>query len=378
MSCRIVHISDTHLGYSDLDRVGPDGVNVREADVYRSFSTAIDRILDIRPDVVVHSGDFFHRPSPANRPMVEGLSQLKRLSGAGIPLVIIAGNHSTPRTIYTSPILEALRSLDNVYPVFEQRYEKVELDGVLFHGLPHVNDEEAYSREINSIEPVKGRINILLLHTSIGKNFLMEEYGERMFPGEKISMLKDFHYTAAGHWHNFQEIAGLENAFYSGSTERFSDREAGKGKGFIIAKLGDDQLESIEFVSLPVRPWYRFDVKNCKNKMVEEIQKEIRECSSRVEGDAPLVSVYLNGISPAQSVDLPNTWLFEQFPGALAVIPNRKFFRTGSGLSESDMGSESLDDLFKSFLEENTENDKEYRRYMKMARDYFSRYETGE
>ncbi len=378
MSIRIAHLSDTHLGYSDLDRVGPDGVNLREADFYRSFTAAVDRILDLRPDAVVHAGDFFHRPSPANRPLVQGLGQLKRLSDAKIPVVIIAGNHSTPRTIYTSPILEALRSVSRVYPVFEQKYEAVEVNGAMFHGLPHVNDDGAFAREIESIEPVSGKVNVLILHTSIGKDFIMDEYGERIFPGERIAMLKEFHYTAAGHWHNFQEIAGLKNAVYSGSTERLSDREAGREKGFVIADIDAGGGVTVQFTPVPARPWHRFDVKECAKKSVADIKKEIGEFSEQAVGEGALVSVYLHNISPTQSVDVPNAWVAEQFPGALSVMPKRTFFRKQGGASAADFRGESLDELFDAYLKDEAEDEKEYGRMMELARKYFHRYESGE
>ncbi|HNM27775.1 MAG TPA: metallophosphoesterase, partial [Saprospiraceae bacterium] len=63
---KIVHFSDTHLGYQAFDVVNQRGINAREQDMYDAFVSVIDRILQIRPDVVVHSGDFFHRPSPSN------------------------------------------------------------------------------------------------------------------------------------------------------------------------------------------------------------------------------------------------------------------------------------------------------------------------
>ena len=49
MKYRIAHLSDTHLGYSDLDRVSAEGVNQREADFYRSLDEIITRIISLAP-----------------------------------------------------------------------------------------------------------------------------------------------------------------------------------------------------------------------------------------------------------------------------------------------------------------------------------------
>ena len=70
------------------------GINCREADFYDAFTQIIDAILKIRPDYVIHTGDLFHRPHPSNRAISFCLTQLKRLSVAQIPTIIIAGNHS--------------------------------------------------------------------------------------------------------------------------------------------------------------------------------------------------------------------------------------------------------------------------------------------
>ena len=102
---KIIHFSDTHLGFSDLDVTNANGVNQREADFYEAFKDVIEAIILQMPDYVIHTGDLFHRASPSNRAITFVLTQLKRLEKLHIPLIIIAGNHSTPRTTTSSPIL---------------------------------------------------------------------------------------------------------------------------------------------------------------------------------------------------------------------------------------------------------------------------------
>lgn len=184
---KLIHFSDTHLGFNDLDAINEAGINQREADFYDAFTQVIDAILLDRPNYVIHTGDLFHRPHPSNRAISFALTQLKRLSSAQIKTIIIAGNHSTPRTRAASPILLALRTLDHVYPVFEEVYEKVEFEDVAFHCIPHINDE---AENIKAIELCEGAIvqdkrNIMMLHCSVGQKYIMEEYGERVYPHDK-------------------------------------------------------------------------------------------------------------------------------------------------------------------------------------------------
>lgn len=95
---RLVHLSDTHLGYSAYNKTDPDtSLNQREVDVYSAFNEIIEYILKTKPDLVIHSGDLFDSVRPSNRAIHEAFRQLVRLSRAKIPTVIISGNHSTPR-----------------------------------------------------------------------------------------------------------------------------------------------------------------------------------------------------------------------------------------------------------------------------------------
>ncbi|MEO6760475.1 MAG: DNA repair exonuclease, partial [Saprospiraceae bacterium] len=197
---RVLHFSDTHLGYQAFDLVNEQGINAREQDVYDAFERVVDRVLELRPDVVIHSGDFFHRPSPSNRALTFGLEQLRRICDAKIPVVIIGGNHETPKTIYNSPILRAFRSLECVHPFFSDQWEFFDNAELAIHGVPHINDQRLLFAELERLQPVAGKYNILMLHTSLGKRYLMDEYGEQIFPPEFEAKLAGFDYIALGHW----------------------------------------------------------------------------------------------------------------------------------------------------------------------------------
>ena len=111
MSLRFIHFSDTHLGFSDLDLADKDGNNIRENDVYKSFSNIIDIIIERKPDFVVHAGDIFHRSSPTNKALIVAAQQLSRLSQANIPFYMVAGNHDYPKSSFTTPIHDLYSSV---------------------------------------------------------------------------------------------------------------------------------------------------------------------------------------------------------------------------------------------------------------------------
>ncbi len=375
---KILHFSDTHLGYNELDKIGTTGINLREQDFYDSFTQVIDQALEIKPDVIIHSGDFFHRPSPANRPMIFALEQLMRLSQAGIPMVVIAGNHETPKTIYTSPILKAFRTIKGIYPIFNQVYETVELGELVVHGLPHINDGKVQLEEMNKICPVEGKFNIIMLHTSIGKEYLMEEYGEQLYPKERLELLDQFDYVALGHWHNFQKVSKLKNGWYSGSTERMSDTEAGKEKGYCILDLEESKTKEPVFHPINARPWHRLDLKNCDQKEIEDLQKEIEDFAEQTELEESILSIYFQDIKVSQSIQITNRQLHELMPNVAHIHVKRKFkndYQVDLGM---DTQSESLDELLCRFIADEYPDKTMADPLVNKARLYFDLFESGE
>ncbi len=121
---KIIHVADTHIGFAAYRKVCEDegaykGLNQREVDVYRVFESFVDEVLKARPDAVLHAGDPFDTVRPTNRALSFALEQLLRISDAGIPVVMIAGNHSTPRLRETGSVFRLFEHLKGVHPVYK-------------------------------------------------------------------------------------------------------------------------------------------------------------------------------------------------------------------------------------------------------------------
>lgn len=375
---KILHFSDSHLGYHELDKLSPSGINLREQDAYDSFQKVIDIAIEIQPDLVIHSGDFFHRPSPANRPMIFGLEQLSRLSKANIPIVVIAGNHETPKTIFTSPILKAFKTIPNVFPIFSQKYETFEFGELVVHGVPHINDDILELEEMDKIQPVEGKFNIILLHTSIGKTFMMDEYGEKLYPPERLDLLNKFDYVALGHWHNFQKVEKLDTAWYSGSTERMSEAEAKSEKGFCLLELEKGKKVLPEFVAIPTRNWVVEEIKNCNNKSITEIETQLQKLTQREDLKDALLSIHLVDLEPIQSVELSKRKIYAMISGPAHISIHRKFIVTETEKAGFQSKSESLVSLMKSFISDKIDDEKKASELSKKAHYYFEIFDNGE
>ena len=114
---KILHVADTHLGYSAYYKVASDGLNQREVDVYNSFRQFIDYAVENTPDLIVHCGDLFDGVRPTNSAISFTIQQFLRLSEEKIPIVIISGNHETPKLRETGSVFEFLSTL-KVYTLY--------------------------------------------------------------------------------------------------------------------------------------------------------------------------------------------------------------------------------------------------------------------
>ena len=365
---KIIHFSDTHLGFSDLDITNDAGINQREADFYKAFSDVIDAIIETKPDYLIHTGDLFHRASPSNRAITFALTQLKRLEKVNIPLVIIAGNHSTPRTTTSSPIIEAFRSLDNVHAIFNQQYEKVVFADIVFHGLPHINDERIIEGELDKIEanidPTKR--NIMMMHCSVGAHYLMHEFGEWVYPKEREDIFEKMDYVALGHWHGFGSVGKHPNVYYAGSTERTSSSDKREDKGYVL--LDFSEALALSHHTIPLRKSLSFgiDADNYEDEIDALDLSEIKDA---------LVEVKLFNLSVSSSIDITNKALNEIFEDALYVKVKREFKEVEGEKIEGDIESISLETYFISHIQESVADEVEQERLTAKAKELFALYE---
>ncbi len=364
---KIIHFSDTHLGYNDLDILNQDNINQREADFYDAFSQVVEQIKLIKPDYIIHTGDLFHRSSPSNRAITFALEQFKIIDELNIPFILIAGNHSTPRTNLSSPILKMFDGFKNIFTSYNQEYLNIEFEDIVFHTLPHMNDD---SKALREIEIFQGNIksnkkNILMMHCSVGAWYLMQEFGEWVFPSDKEYLFEKMDYVALGHWHGFGAVGKHKNVYYSGSTERTSLNDKRNSKGFIEITLGDSL--NVKYKEIDIRPIVSKEI-DC-----EEYEKSLREIDADDTSDA-IVEVKLKNLTALQSIEIQNSDIKELFPDAMSVSIKREFVRDANNSDIKDVEALSLEEYFLEHLKEDAQAE-EYKGLKEKVQELFAHYE---
>ena len=243
---RLIHLADLHLGYRQYQRLTPGGVNQREADVAATFRTAIDRIIALRPDVIVVAGDIFHSVRPTNQAILHAFMQFSRLVRQ-LPetiVLLVAGNHDTPRAAETGGILQLFAQLG--LNVVDREASRLSFPEKQLSILA-VPDVPGLIRPPLTPDP-SARFNVLVIHGEVQgmlpAGAATTDRAAVEISHEELGAAR-WDYVAFGHYHVYREIA--PNAYYSGSIDYTSANTWGElyeqrvadipGKGFIERDL---------------------------------------------------------------------------------------------------------------------------------------------
>jgi DNA repair exonuclease SbcCD nuclease subunit len=234
--------------------------------VAQSFTRALDKVIELAPDVVLIAGDVFHQVRPTNTAILHAYLQFARLRAAlpDTEVVMVAGNHDTPRAAETGCILRLFVPLG--VHVVDAEPRALDFPGLDLSVLAVADNQH---RRPKLVPAGDRRWNVLLLHGEV--EGMLSPYaatGEATAQEIPQAELNEgaWDYIALGHYHVYRRLA--PNQFYSGSLdytstntwgERIEEGMAGvPGKGIIEHDLatGQHTFHSLpparEFVDLPV------------------------------------------------------------------------------------------------------------------------------
>jgi DNA repair protein SbcD/Mre11 len=249
---RLAHLADPHLGFRQYHRLTPKGHNQREADVALAFTRAINGVIAERPDVVVVAGDLFHAVRPTNAAILHAVREFTRLQRMlpDAPVVVIAGNHDTPRSTDTTSIFGLLNEIGvRVADQSARRFPFPELDLAIL-AVPH---QALFEEPRIAVEPAgRERNQVLLIHGETPELFgadrsMAEPGGAMLTPAE---LRGPWSYVALGHYHVQCQVG--ERQWYAGALDYCSPNPWGelraerdaklKGKGWLMVDFADGSV----------------------------------------------------------------------------------------------------------------------------------------
>jgi exonuclease SbcD len=269
---RLLHLGDLHIGMENYGRIDPaTGLNNRVMDFLRRLGKVVDYALETEVDLVLFAGDAYKSRDPNSTYRREFARRIKRLADAGIPVVLLVGNHDLPSATSRASSIEIFHTLDvpNVlvarreclhhlttrqghaiqvatvpYPLRQQLlihedYKNktiAELDALVQQIV--VDNIRALAEQVDPSLPA-----VLTGHFSVSEAKLGSE--RTVMLGRDVVVLKSvladpaWDYVALGHIHRHQELNGGQHPpiVYCGSLERIDFGEEKEPKGFVVAEV---------------------------------------------------------------------------------------------------------------------------------------------
>lgn len=349
---KIVHLADTHLGYSAYRKTTEEGVNQREIDVYDAFIQCIDYVIETKPDLVLHAGDLFDTVRPTNRAITVAVQQILRLSKENIPFVVISGNHETPKLKETGNIFTIFEHLDHVYPIHKNRYETIPLEihnrTVRIHAIPQCQNPSEFEAHFNKMKVDKNAdFNILIAHGAVAgiKEFKMNEFNELFIPVKNLK--EEFDYIALGHYHMYTKLQ--QNAFYAGSTEHLSFTEANAQKGFLEVTLGKKLTH--RFIPLKTRAMIDTQPIDCASLHIDQIVQTIKDIIHTIDPKDKIIRLRLDNIPKHMQRGIDYHQIRELAKTAVHFEIKSTTMNTNEASLKEGYILKSLADEFEKFLE---------------------------
>jgi exonuclease SbcD len=274
-SLRIAHCGDLHLGASyHLGDEDKGGVNGRLYDYRRAWVTSCERMVREKVDLVLMAGDAFDSAKPTPTEQAVFRVGLDLLDDAGIPVVMITGNHDVPRQIGRAHALaifdeyKLVTIVDRPQVVYagpmslpvacfpypnrayiaaqDPEFEKLTIDEqnakIVDLSLATLRGLAAEAEQDFGAFGAFGAV--LLGHASISGSKVGAE-GSTAFFREAVlplSELRGLPFVAQcwGHLHRAQVLRDVPLIAYCGSIERTDFSEADEDKGWWLLDLRDD------------------------------------------------------------------------------------------------------------------------------------------
>ncbi len=290
----LAHLSDLHLGFRAHGR-RDRGRDARERDVLDVLERAVRELEDLRPDVVVVTGDVFDRADPDAGVILTLARALEALQAAlpGLPVALLAGPRDLPLHRDEAGPLDVAGTWDGVVAATLECRSLRLGEGRLHLALaPH---GALVADEVRLPPPDSdARFNVLAAHGRVARG----EGGRGRGAGAMVD-LEAWDYVALGGEHGHREVT--YKARYAGSLERVGWTpwgEALEEKGFVSVDLEEGRAS---FHPLPVRPVVALAPIRVPPGDPGRLLRRVREVTDEVPGgiDDRIVRLRLQGPAPA-------------------------------------------------------------------------------
>jgi DNA repair protein SbcD/Mre11 len=273
---RLLHTADIHIGMENYGRLDPEtGINARVMDFLRRLSDVTDYAIEQGVDVFIFAGDAYKTRDPSPTYQREFARRIKKVADAGIPVVLLVGNHDLPSVARRASSVDIFSTLEvpNVivgnreqllpvtcrggqpllvatapYPLRTALLDREQFQGRNLTDLDRLVQENMIENLSALAEQARRWPDIpavLVGHFSVNEASHGSERNIMIGRDAALprSVLADpaWRYVALGHIHKHQSLNrdAQPPVIYCGSIERIDFGEEHEPKGFVVAEIGD-------------------------------------------------------------------------------------------------------------------------------------------
>jgi exonuclease SbcD len=274
----LLHFADAHIDMANYGRHDAEsGLPLRVLDFLKSLDMIVDTAINEKVDLVVFAGDAYKDRSPSPTFQREWQRRIASLSRAGIPTLLLVGNHDISPAMGRAHTIQEFETLGvpHVHVLDRPAFlGPADLEGLPLQviALPWISRSglmaaldmsatdlgqvyEEIERRLTDlvhtwIEGAEPTLPLLLTaHASVqgavyGSERTVMLGADLVLPG---SLLKDtrLDYIALGHIHKSQNLNNGNHppVIYPGSIERVDFGEAGDDKFFVTARVERGQTK---------------------------------------------------------------------------------------------------------------------------------------
>jgi exonuclease SbcD len=278
---KLVHAADIHLdspmhGLTAYDTAPVDELRLATRAALRGL---VDLCLDERADALLIGGDLYDGDWHDYATGAHFVREAQRLREAGIPIVIVTGNHDA-----ASRITKALRLPDGVHvlPVDAPGTVVFEDLGLAVHGQGYAT--AAVTDDLSAAYPAprSGLVNVGLLHTSADGRSDHAPYAPC-----RVDRLAahGYDFWGLGHIHERTLLHADPPILFPGCLQGRSVRETGP-KGATVVTFGDDGRPALEERVLDVVRWAVADVDATELADADEVLAGVAEAVAGAVAEA--------------------------------------------------------------------------------------------
>ncbi|HHW23275.1 MAG TPA: DNA repair exonuclease [Clostridiaceae bacterium] len=286
---KFIHCADLHLDAPFKETGTGTYADTRRKDIREAFSNILDRVKTENAQMLLICGDLYEHGT-VGKSTLDWLYMV--LSGAGVPVLIIPGNHDPylknswyrnwdwPGNVkILSPENPSLVMDDLCVNVFGMGFSSFREDKPDLSMVP---------------PPVKDYFNIMMIHGTLDMDFTNQAY--KPVTSEELEAL-GYDYYAMGHFHRMRDDYALRKAFNPGSPEPLGFDEQGFHGAFAVTMTMEQGKTIIkaERFETSVRSYHEksLDITGCKT--IEEVKMRIIGLLEGLRPDRDLMRITLTG-----------------------------------------------------------------------------------